>query len=178
MKVLVPWKREGSNRLLTILCPYQLRNESIPFNPINQEYWKNKIRDSIPYQFLISSDGTVFPETRYQDICYEINYVRVAANFEELAVELQNKTGFNDIVKWPTYIQTGLADFIGYYYEVVDAFYVHFNVIPIYSDMNQTWGWYDNETEAWTGGVGAVSPIQTTDQIQKKSQMQSGLSTL
>ena len=173
MKVLVPWKREGSDRLLTILCPYQFRNESIPFNPIHQEYWKNKIRDSIPYQFLISIDGTVFPETQYQDICYEINYVRVAANFEEDSFELENKTGFIDILRPPPYITTGWS-FIGWYYEVVDAFYVHFNVIPIYSDMNQTWGWYDNETEAWTGGVGAVSPIPSTDQVQNKVKCKMG----
>ena len=69
----------------------------------------------------------------------------VAANFEEDSFELENKTGFIDILRPPPYITTGWS-FIGWYYEVVDAFYVHFNVIPIYSDMNQTWGWYDNET--------------------------------
>ena len=103
----------------------------------------------------MSSDGTVFPETRYQDICYELNYVRVAANFEKNSLELENKDGFYDFLRPPPYIDHGYS-FIGWYYEVVDAFYVHFNVIPIYSDLNQTWGWYDNETELWTGGVGAV----------------------
>ena len=103
----------------------------------------------------MSSDGTVIPETKYQDICYELNYVRVAANFEKNSLELENKNGFYDFLRPAPYINSDYS-FIGWFYEVVDAFFVHFNVIPIYSDLNQTWGWYDNETELWTGGVGAV----------------------
>ena len=167
MKVLVPWNRRGSNKILTILCPNHFRNESIPFNPLaQQEYWKNKIRDSFPYQMLISSDGTVFPEARYGDICYELNYVRVAANFEEGVIELHNKTGFYDFIRVPIDVQTGWSS-ICYEYEILDAFFERFNVIPIYSDMNYTWGWYDNETELWTGGVGAVSPSQASPKSLK-----------
>ncbi len=165
MKVLVPWNRRGSNKILTILCPKQFRNESIPFNPLYQEYWKNKIRDSFPYQMLISSDGTVFPEARYGDICYELNYVRVAANYDDDTFEMHNKTGFYDFVRYPVTPLTGDSS-IAYEYELLDAFYLQFNVIPIISDMNYTWGWYDNETELWTGGVGAVITSQSPNQVQ------------
>ena len=104
---------------------------------------------------LISSDGTVFPEARYGDICYELNYVRVAANYDDDTFEMHNKTGFYDFVRYPVTPLTGDSS-IAYEYELLDAFYLQFNVIPIISDMNYTWGWYDNETELWTGGVGAV----------------------
>ena len=104
---------------------------------------------------MISSDGTVFPEARYEDICYELNYVRVAANWEEDSLEFHNKTGFWDFLRPPTYIATGWSS-ICWEREILDAFYQRFNVIPIYTDMNFTWGWYDNSTELWTGGVGAV----------------------
>ena len=104
---------------------------------------------------MISSDGIVYPEARYGDICYEINYVRVAANWEEGSIEMHNKTGFWDFIRMPLNVQTGWS-LIGFDYEMMDALYERYNVIPIYSDMNFTWGWYDNETELWTGGVGAV----------------------
>ena len=150
-------KQRGSNNLLTLLCPYQFRNEKLPFNPIQQETWRNKILPSIPYQLLISSDGTVFPEAKYKDICYEINYLRVAVNIEEGIFEFaKNTTGFTDIERYPNeYHKTGFSNII-FEYEVLDIFFERFNIIPIYSDMNFTWGWYEEDTGLWTGGTGAV----------------------
>ena len=109
---------------------------------------------------MLSSDGKVFPEAQYRDICYELNYVRVAINFDEGSIGIHNKTNeFFDFIRIPIDVKTGWSS-ICYEWEVMDAFYVRHNVIPIYSDMNYTWGWYDNETELWTGGVGAVYKSQ------------------
>ena len=104
---------------------------------------------------MISSDGKVFPEAQYRDLCYELNYVRIAANFEDENFEIHNKTGFYDIVRYDIDIRTGWSS-ICWEWEMMDALFLKHNVIPIYSDMNWNWGWYDNETELWTGGTGAV----------------------
>ena len=140
---------------MTILCPNQFRNESIPFNPIWQENWKNKLRESFPYRILISSLGTIIPEVPYKDICYELNYFRFAMNSEAYSFEIQNKTGFYDFARYSLSIVTGYA-YINWDYEVLDPLFERYNIIPIISDMNYTWGWYDNETDLWTGGIGAV----------------------
>ena len=152
----MPWKRgKSKNNVLTILCPNLFRNESIPYNPIWQENWKNKFRESFPYNILISSLGTIIPEVQYKDICYELNYMRIAMNIDPDIFEMQNITGFYDFVRYPLQIVTGYA-YISWDYEVLDPFFEHYNIIPIFSDMNFTWGWLDNETNLWTGGIGAV----------------------
>ena len=154
-KVLIPSKKEGSSDILKILCPNQFRNETLPLNPIQQENWKNKLRTANPYKISISRDGIVYPKIQYKDLCFELNYVRFAYNVEPDTFELQNKTGFTDFVRFPVSILTGWS-LICWDYEILDPFFERFNIIPIYSDMNYTWGWYENETGLWTGGTGAV----------------------
>lgn len=145
--------------MLTILCPNQLRNEEIPYNPIEQENWKNRIIQSFPYQLMISSDGTVFPDAKYKDICYELNYVRIAFNAEKEIFGLKKTTdGFTDLIRYPHSKRETISAWSNIYweYEMMDPFFERWNIIPIYSDMNFTWGWLDDETGLWTGGTGAV----------------------
>ena len=77
-------------------------------------------------------------------------------NIEADVFELQNKTGFSDFLRYPVSITTGYA-YIPWDYEALDPFFERNNIIPIMSDMNFTWGWYDDETKLWTGGIGAVN---------------------
>ena len=156
--------------MLTILCPNQFRNEKIPYNPIEQENWRNKIIPSIPYQLMISTDGIVFPEAKYKDICYELNYVRIAFNHEWDIFEFETTTnGFTDLIRYPHSKRDRISDFSNIYweYELMDPFFERWNIIPIYSDMNFTWGWYDDETGLWTGGSGAVIIRLISFKLQK-----------
>lgn len=108
---------------------------------------------------MISSDGTVFPDAKYKDICYELNYVRIAFNAEKEIFGLKKTTdGFTDLIRYPHSKRETISAWSNIYweYEMMDPFFERWNIIPIYSDMNFTWGWLDDETGLWTGGTGAV----------------------
>ena len=45
---------------------------------------------------------------------------------------------------------------IPYDFEILEIFFKTKNVIINWINCNYTWGWFDDETERWTGAVGKV----------------------
>ena len=45
---------------------------------------------------------------------------------------------------------------IPYESEILEIFFKTKNVIINWINCNYTWGWFDDETERWTGAVGKV----------------------
>ena len=63
----------------------------------------------------------------------------------------------NSMFEWNDY--WGLINdntYIPYTYEILEIFFKTKNVIINWINCNYTWGWYDYETERWTGAVGKV----------------------
>ena len=60
----------------------------------------------------------------------------------------------NSMVEYPANIIEGESSYIGYNFEILEKFFKNKNINWI--NCNSTWGWYDDESERWTGAVGKV----------------------
>ena len=82
--------------------------------------------------------------------------------FLSINVAYNNEPGWfkvvsNSMFEWNDY--WGLINdntYIPYTYEILEIFFKTKNVIVNWINCNYTWGWYDDETERWTGAVGKV----------------------
>ena len=45
---------------------------------------------------------------------------------------------------------------IPYDFEILEVFFKSYVIEINWIDCNYTWGWYDDETDRWTGAVGKV----------------------
>ena len=75
--------------------------------------------------------------------------INVAYNDDQDTFEIVN----NSMVEYPVYIMEGYSN-IAQDFEILEVFFE--NKIINWINCNQTWGWYDDETERWTGAVGKV----------------------
>ena len=104
---------------------------------------------------MIFLNGTIKDNVQYKDLCKELHHIRIAYNNEGKTFEIDNIT--NSMVEYPhneSVIQE--LGYISYDFEILGSFLSKFNVIPTWINCNYTWGWFDNETEHWTGAVGQV----------------------
>ena len=76
--------------------------------------------------------------------------INIAYNDEPLMFEIVN----NSMVEYPAYIIEGEYSTIPYDFEILEKFFKNKNINWI--NCHSTWGWYDDETERWTGAVGKV----------------------
>ena len=75
--------------------------------------------------------------------------INVAYNDEPGFFEIVN----NSMVEYPAYVMEETTN-IPYEFEILEVFFE--NKIINWINCNYTWGWYDDETEKWTGAVGKV----------------------
>ena len=60
------------------------------------------------------------------------------------------------MVEYPANIIEGVDSYISWDFEILEIFFKTKNVIVNRINCNYTWGWFDDETERWTGAVGKV----------------------
>ena len=91
------------------------------------------------------------------EVCQPI--IRMAYNQDDGAFFLlkKNETHFNNTM-YDGWLDNGwFMDFQAWPNEILSSFFSSQNLTPTWQDNNYTWGWYDEETERWTGAVGMVS---------------------
>ena len=76
--------------------------------------------------------------------------INVAYNNDPGTFEIVN----NSMVEYPPFIMEGEFTNMPYEFEILEKFFKIKNINWI--NCNSTWGWYDDETERWTGAVGKV----------------------
>ena len=78
--------------------------------------------------------------------------INVAYNNDPYFFEIVN----NSMVEYPAYIIEGDISYIPHDFEILDYFFKSYVIAINWIDCNYTWGWFDEETERWTGAVGKV----------------------
>ena len=78
--------------------------------------------------------------------------INVAYNNDPWAFLIVN----NSMVEYPANIIEGVDNYISWDFEILEIFFKTKNVIVNWINCNYTWGWFDDETERWTGAVGKV----------------------
>ena len=88
---------------------------------------------------------------KYEDKCKETQHnATVAHNNEDNWFKVDNGTMVCPLDHTVTLSQ------ITYDCEILESFFENYHVTPTWIDCNYTWGWFDNVTGHWTGGVGKV----------------------
>ena len=103
-------------------------------------------------RLLLLTNATVNRNLGFNDVCKE-KHVIVAYNHEWEIFEVSNITG--EMVEWP------VEPYVGYWklafeWEIQAAFFETYNIKPQWLNANYSWGWYDNETDTWTGACGMI----------------------
>ena len=117
------------------------------------------------HNLMISHDGSVNRDLEYKDVCPvaeldsepDYHHINIAYNNEPGVFHLDNETRTMTEYKTSSVLQSS-KDYpsIPYSWEVLKIFIQHNNIVPNWIDCNYTWGWFDYETEKWTGAVGKV----------------------
>ena len=113
----------------------------------------------------MTKDGTEARNRKYQDVCPvtteaaepKKNEVRVAYNNDPGLFHVNNDT--NTMKEFPLSQTLRLARLEPYTpkdWEMLRIFFDNNNIEPKWINTHFTWGWYDEETGSWTGGVGQV----------------------
>ena len=106
---------------------------------------------------MIFHNGTTKDNLQYKDLCKVEHEVRIAYN-NDINFKIDNIT--NSMVEFPVW--TSIIEEwgqISHEDAIIKSFFSKFNIKPTWINCNYTWGWFDNETEHWTGAVGQVEII-------------------
>ena len=109
------------------------------------------------HKMMIFKNGTAKDDLQYKDLCKEEHEVRIAYN-NDINFKIDNIT--NSMVEFPVW--TSIIEEwgqISHEDAIIKSFFSKFNIKPTWINCNYTWGWFDNETEHWTGAVGQVEII-------------------
>ena len=107
------------------------------------------------HKMMIFKNGTTKDHLQYKDLCKEEHQVRIAYNNEVDWFEIDNIT--NSMVEYPHWKSViEEAGYLSYEFEMFESFFLKHNIKPSWINCNYTWGWFDNETDLWTGAVGQV----------------------
>ena len=104
-------------------------------------------------------NGSVSKKIRYKDICTDKFLISVAYNNDYVSgFEIVNES----MVEFPVDPVKGLYSSIPYPGEILSAFLENHNIFVQWINCNFTWGWFDDESETWTGAVGQVKHLLMT----------------
>ena len=112
----------------------------------------------------MTKDGTEARNLKYQDVCpvaveaAENNEIRVAYNIGSWTFHVNSDT--NTMKEYPLWATLELSEKVPLVpkdWEILKIFFHNNNLEPKWINTNYVWGWYDQETDSWTGGVGQVS---------------------
>ena len=144
LKVFIPSQESTVGIVFFLLCPGQ--------NEMTEE-------------LIMTKDGTEARQRNYQDVCPvtivaaepKKNEVRVAFNNEPKVFLINNET--NSMTEFPLQKTLYLSEqtpYVSMDWEMLKVFFDNNNIKPVWINTFYTWGWYDEETGSWTGGVGQV----------------------
>ena len=144
MKVFIPPQDPTVGIVFLLLCPGQ--NERAE-------------------QLIMTKDGTEARNRKYQDVCpvtTEVaeprrNEVKVAYNNDRTYFRVNNDT--NTMKEFPLWGPMQLSKqevYVPRDWEMLKVFFDNNNIEPYWINTHFTWGWYDEESGSWTGGVGQV----------------------
>ena len=141
--MLIPKQKSKFDVVFYVKCPGQKENTEL---------------------LIMTKDGTEARNRKYQDVCPVAteaaepkNEVRVAYNNEPLTFLVNNDT--NTMKEFPLWVplhESEQAPYIPGDWEILKIFFDNNNLQPVWINTDYTWGWYDEETGSWTGGVGQV----------------------
>ena len=113
----------------------------------------------------MTKDGTEARNRKYQDVCPvtteaaepKKNEVRVAYNNEPGYFHVSNDTNtMKELPLWNALYESEQNPRVSYDWEMLRVFFDNNNLEPVWINTHFTWGWFDEETGSWTGGVGQV----------------------
>ena len=116
-------------------------------------------------ELIMTKDGTEARNRKYQDECPvtieaaepKKNEVRVAYNNDPGWFHVNNDTNImEEFPLWGTLYQSEQHAYVSGDWEMLQIFFDNNNIEPNWINTHYTWGWYDEETGSWTGGVGQV----------------------
>ena len=106
----------------------------------------------LPHKLLIK-DGKI--NKKYKELCDEpVHYPNIAYNNDPPWFDVDEATGV--FTEYPLHVIAGDFSSIPRDYEIMISFIKFYNIIPNWINCNFTWGWFNEETNSWTGAVGKV----------------------
>ena len=108
----------------------------------------------LPHKLIMSDNGTVSNNVRYQDLCTDKVVVNIAYNDEPGFFGNVNNT----MKEWDDYycvIES--CSGMPYDFEILKTFLQTYNIEVNWIDCNFTWGVFDYDSGKWTGAVGKVN---------------------
>ena len=125
------------------------------------------------HNLMISHDGSVNRDLEYKDVCPvaeldsepDYHHINIAYNNDAPYFHVDNQT--ETMTEYPLSNTPFSGNMrlsknhpqIAYPWDILKIFFDHNNIVPNWIDCNYTWGWFDYETEKWTGAVGKVKLI-------------------
>ena len=147
LKVLIPPQDHNAGKVFLLKCPGQ-----------NEE----------PLELIMTQDGTEAKNLKYKDVCPvakeaaapKKHEVRVAYNNDQGEFHVYHDTNtMKEYGLWRTLYTAKQHPTTSKPWEILKIFFDNNNIEPIWINCNYTWGWFDVETNSWTGGVGQVRLI-------------------
>ena len=102
---------------------------------------------------LLLKNATVNRNLGFDDVCRE-KHVLLAYNNYKPQFEVSNITG--EMVEYPVSPIVEYSLNVVHEWEIHRAFFETCNIKPIWLNANQSWGWFDNVTNTWTGATGMI----------------------
>ena len=144
MKVFIPPQDSTVGIVFLLLCPGQIE---------------------VSEELIMTKDGTEARNRKYQDVCPVTTEavkpkkpkIRVAYNNHPTLFRVNSDA--NTMTEFPlreTLYVAKQYPWISRDWEILKIFFENNNIEPVWINTNFTWGWYDDETKSWTGGVGQV----------------------
>ena len=144
MKVFIPRQDHNEGIVFHLKCPGQ-----------NDEF----------HELIMTKDGTEARNLKFQAVCHVVKEaaepkkqeVRVAYNNEHPNFHVLSETNtMKEFALWWTLYRAKQHPFVSKDWEMLKIFFDNNNIEPIWINCNYTWGWFDEESDSWTGGVGQV----------------------
>ena len=145
LKVFIPPQDSSVGIVFLLLCPGQIE---------------------ISEELIMTKDGTEARNRKYQDVCLTTteaaeprkHEVRIAYNNDPDWFLINNDT--NTMTEFPLWMPLRGSEQTAKVprdWEMLKVFFDNNKIKPIWINTHYTWGWYDEETGSWTGGVGQVA---------------------
>ena len=116
------------------------------------------------HRVIITKDGTVRGNLKYKDYCphtkeaseQQKHEITVAYNNEPGWFQVQDDT-MKEYALRRALFESEQYPYVSYEWEILRIFFDNYNIEPMWINCHYTWGWFDEETGKWTGGVGKVT---------------------
>ena len=118
------------------------------------------------HRVIITKDGTVRGNLKYKDYCphtkeaaeQEKHEITIAYNNERGRFHVDDDTNtMREYALWWTLSESEEHPKVPKDWEILKMFFDNYNINPTWVNTHYTWGWFDEETGKWTGGVGKVT---------------------